>query len=95
MKDKNFIDLIKHFIRRLELLDIWTDMEMWRIIEVLYKELMNLKEYVYKDEIDINILKFSSREMWRKLNILGRNYEELCREWFLPSMLSSLASYNK
>lgn len=58
-------------------------------------ELMQLKKYIYSNNIDIYKLKLSIEEMWRRLNILGRNYEELCREWFLPTYMSTYLSYNK
>jgi len=32
-------------------------------------------------------------ELWRCLAILPRNYEEVCREWFLPTSLGLLTSY--
>jgi Domain of unknown function (DUF4365) len=32
-------------------------------------------------------------ELWRCLAILPRNYEEVCREWFLPTSLGLEASY--
>lgn len=32
-------------------------------------------------------------ELWRCLSVLPRNYEEVCREWFLPTGLSYLTSY--
>ncbi len=32
-------------------------------------------------------------ELWRCLAILPRNYEAVCREWFLPTSLGYLASY--
>ncbi|MCW5795339.1 MAG: DUF4365 domain-containing protein [Nitrospira sp.] len=33
-------------------------------------------------------------ELWRCLSVLPRNYEELCREWFLPTSLGLDTSYN-
>lgn len=32
-------------------------------------------------------------ELWRLLAVLPRNYEEICREWFLPTWLGFSASY--
>ncbi len=32
-------------------------------------------------------------ELWRLLTILPRNYEEVCREWFLPTSLGYACSY--
>lgn len=32
-------------------------------------------------------------ELWRLLSVLPRNYEDVCREWFLPTALGMVASY--
>jgi hypothetical protein len=32
-------------------------------------------------------------ELWRVLSVLPRNYEDVCREWFLPTALGYAASY--
>jgi len=32
-------------------------------------------------------------ELWRLLSVLPRNYEDVCREWFLPSALGMATSY--
>jgi hypothetical protein len=32
-------------------------------------------------------------QLWEKLSLLGRNYEDVWREWFLPSWLGVSASY--
>lgn len=33
------------------------------------------------------------QELWRLLALLPRSYEEVCREWFLPTYIGLLASY--
>lgn len=33
------------------------------------------------------------RELWRLLSVLPQNYEDVCREWFLPTGLGVAASY--
>ncbi|MDE2107264.1 MAG: DUF4365 domain-containing protein [Patescibacteria group bacterium] len=32
-------------------------------------------------------------ELWRLLSVLPRNYEDVCREWFLPTALGYASSY--
>jgi len=44
------------------------------------------------DEIG-DFVKMEINELWRGLTVLGRNYEELCREWFLPKMVGLFCSY--
>jgi hypothetical protein len=34
-------------------------------------------------------------ELWRRLSVLPRNYEDVCREWFLPTALGFSASYDE
>jgi len=45
------------------------------------------------DKLTSAMLQNEILDLWRGLNVLGRNYEELCREWFLPTYLAQLASY--
>jgi hypothetical protein len=33
------------------------------------------------------------RSLWIRLDNLGRVYEEICREWFLPTYLGAASSY--
>ncbi len=33
------------------------------------------------------------RELWRMLSVLPRNYEDVCREWFIPTALGFVSSY--
>ena len=33
------------------------------------------------------------KKLWRCLTVLPRNYEDVCREWFLPTSLGAMTSY--
>jgi hypothetical protein len=46
-----------------------------------------------RQEIMAYLAKQEISELWRCLAILPRNYEEVCREWFLPTSLGLLGSY--
>lgn len=46
-----------------------------------------------RQEIMAYLAKQEIPELWRCLAILPRNYEENCREWFLPTSLGFWASY--
>jgi len=47
-------------------------------------QLRSLKEQLERQEV---------AELWRLLSVLPRNYEEVSREWFLPTALGYLSSY--
>jgi hypothetical protein len=47
-------------------------------------ELQQIRDQLKLDEI---------LELWRLLSVLPRNYEDVCREWFLPTALGYAASY--
>lgn len=46
-----------------------------------------------EDVIKIQLRRQYILELWRLLAVLPRNYEEVCREWFLPTSLGFLSSY--
>lgn len=87
-------DLVLHFIGILKRLDIWADIEFWAIIPMYYERLLALEGSLLANEQDTLLhLKAIAVELWRRLSILPRNHEELCREWFLPSHLAQISSY--
>lgn len=43
-----------------------------------------LKAFLYETEI---------RQLWKSLALLARTYEDVCREWFLPTGLGYVSSY--
>jgi len=47
-------------------------------------ELQQIRDQLKLDEV---------LELWRLLSVLPRNYEDVCREWFLPTSLGYDASY--
>ena len=47
-------------------------------------EIQHVREQVKLDDV---------LELWRLLSVLPRNYEDLCREWFLPTALGIMTSY--
>jgi hypothetical protein len=85
-------ELILHFIRILDRLDIWDRSEMWRIVGD------------YRKQLDRWLMKYAERgltpdllddalRLWTGLVSLAHNYEELCREWFLPTHFAQFLSY--
>lgn len=55
-----------------------------------------LGEEAEDDETDHQLEYFRRKdilELWRVLTVLPRNYEEFCREWYLPTPVGLLSSY--
>ncbi|MBN8529164.1 MAG: DUF4365 domain-containing protein [Caulobacterales bacterium] len=102
-----FDAMARYFLRRILPYDFWDDVEMWQPIAwwadalrkydaedgvVLFKgpngeatpaESPEEAEYFRR----LNIL-----ELWRCLSLLPKTYEDICREWFLPTALSEMTS---
>ena len=85
---------IKHFVRVLKRLDIWHDSEMWGLIEIYYKIILELESVIENPEVEtLRILFYYKGFLWERLNSLSHVYEEICREWCLPTYLAQLLSY--
>ena len=83
---EELVRLAKHFATRLVNYDFWDDTPMWELIPHYG---VALKRFL----VDINPSEHDIMELWRCLAILPRNYEEVCREWFLPTCLGLMAAY--
>lgn len=55
-----------------------------RLADNRIDEMHNIRNELELDEV---------LELWRLLSVLPRNYEDVCREWFLPTALGYAASY--
>lgn len=76
------------FVQVLKRQQIWNDTEMWRIIR-FYKTRLESFELLLADSgVDKDNLYKEAVELWRCLSLLSRNYEEICREWYLPTYFS-------
>ena len=86
----SLVNLVLHFIERLKSLDIWDSTVKWPALEERKRELMSL-EHEFK-KINGNKLKalHESRVTWLNLGNLSCVYEEICREWYLPTYFSAL-----
>jgi hypothetical protein len=93
-KQNEFIELVAYFINQIENLDIWKSAG-WAILPQTKKEIEILKNHVKKTDANFDEIVNLSFIMWHRLTNLGRIYEDLCREWFLPKFISSLSSYPK
>jgi len=84
--------LILYFISQIEDLDIWLHNE-WQVLPQVKVNLMQVKTLLENDKVDFNIIKDKVIILWHQLTSLGTMYEDVCREWFLPKMISLMTSY--
>jgi hypothetical protein len=85
-------ELILHFLRILDRLDIWNDCSMWDIVGDYRKQLDRWGE-MYAEQGPTQYVLSDAFRLWAGLVALAHNYEELCREWFLPTNLAQFLSY--
>ncbi|MBY0485381.1 DUF4365 domain-containing protein [Nitrosomonas sp.] len=90
------VNMIKTFIDISMKQDIWSGHEFWEPIGRSFAELSELKiklEKGVKDEDYEQLLYYCSDYIWHRLTNLANMYEELVREWFMPTYLAQLTSY--
>lgn len=89
-------DMIGTFVDIALRQDIWAGHEFWKPMEWSHRELLNLKNELkkgIKPEDSKYLLQFCEEHVWHRLTNLSNMYEELVREWFMPSYLSMLTSF--
>jgi hypothetical protein len=106
-RDGNWRDLAKYFAQRIATYDFWTDTEMWapiaydaaglkRFIETgqpgFFKPDTDRMTQFDEEELAEHFRQLDVFELWRLLSLLPKTYEDVCREWFLPTALGHLAS---
>ncbi len=88
--------MIKTFTETALRLDIWAGHEFWEPMSWSHKELedikSNLEAGVASEDFDA-LLEHCDVHVWRRLANLSSMYEELVREWFMPTSLALLISY--
>lgn len=104
---ENGIELAKYFAGKILRYDFWNSTEMCPIIGK-YGE--NVKKFIEcghphlfsnpsQDELRHEEIWYEIMRLWGYLTLLARSYEDVWREWFLPTALgyetSSLALYKK
>lgn len=88
-------DMLSVFIETALRQDIWVGHEFWEPVQQRYKELCQIKNLLsdVKQENYQAFLEQVALPIWFRLSDLGNIYEELVREWFLPTFLAQLTSY--
>ncbi|WP_457978987.1 DUF4365 domain-containing protein [Ectopseudomonas composti] len=90
------VEMIKTFVDIALRQDIWKGHEFWEPMEWSHGELLELKEKLsrgVKAEDYDQFLIYCSDYIWHRLTNLSNMYEELVREWFMPTYLAMLTSY--
>ncbi|OKH34385.1 hypothetical protein NIES2101_39045 [Calothrix sp. HK-06] len=90
------IEMIKTFVETAIRQDIWRSHEFWLPIQISFNQLIDLRiklEKGIKSEEYEDFLIYCNVDVWNKLANLGNMYEELVREWYMPTFLAQLTSY--
>jgi hypothetical protein len=100
-----FPKLARYFADRIASYDFWTAVPMWRFIGHLHAALNRFRETGQPGLLAIEAPKgFSPEfvpwlrdndilELWRLLALLPRMYEDICREWLLPTGVGLMGSF--
>ena len=99
------IDTVRHFLKIIKRYDFWNTTDMWQIISYLYARIIKIEQLLngVKDigqlsadespELGLYLIIQECHLTWSQLKNLNNIYEECCREWFLPTYLAQLSSY--
>ena len=105
-EDGDWEELAKHFGQRIAQYDFWDDTEMCQpiryVAEGLERFLREGRPHFFQrnsaalagltEEEQAHLHKVDVFELWRQLSLLPKTYEDVWREWFLPTALGHLAS---
>lgn len=93
---ESVIEMLRTFVETAIRQDIWRGHEFWIAIQQCFNDLNHVKrkleEGVNSDEYE-EFLDYCNLVVWNRLANLGNMYEELVREWFMPTFLAQLTSY--
>ena len=84
--------LLRRFISVLKYLDIWTDNTAWSLVDEYYTYLAQMEAMLDNPNEDTETIISKALVVWNGLTALSRNYEEICREWYLPTLLGDTLS---
>lgn len=90
------VDMVKNFVEIALRQDIWSGHDFWKPMKWSHDELLELNKKIcagVKSEDYQYFLEYCSSYIWHRLTNLSNMYEELVREWFLPTSFAMLTSY--
>ena len=94
-QQERFFTLATYFAHRILEYDFWDDTEMCPQISSLATELRQFVDAVSPNPVDASPAYHQMGdvlELWSKLAALPKYYEDVWREWFLPTALGELTS---
>jgi hypothetical protein len=93
LEPRQWLSMALHFLSKLKSLDIWEGSDMWQLIPHYRREIDRIENLLKDDSIAVDARAFYSRPLWQGLVAMGHTFEELCREWNLPTHLAQFLSY--
>lgn len=96
MSEEQTLEMIKTFTNVSLRQDIWAGHEFWNPIQLSHNELIDLQQNLsagIQSEDYEPFLAYCTDHVWHRLANLANMYEELVREWFMPTYLATLTSY--
>jgi hypothetical protein len=82
-----------HFIAKLKSFDIWDGCDMWELVAEYRKMMEKMERMLADTTIPPEDRIFFSQQLWQGLVAMSHTFEELCREWHLPTYLAQYLSY--
>ena len=100
--------LAKYFAERISGYEFWTTTTMWPMVELLGQAVKRFQETgnpgltrrfevpaaFDNDEFKTWMDDSEIKELWRQLSLLPQMYEDICREFFLPTSVGMHFSYD-
>lgn len=88
---EQFLPMLRHFIRLLERLDIWSA-TMMELFGEYWKQVESLVALLDQEGASPRVIGETAR-IWTGMVVMSHTFEECWREWFLPTYLAQLLSY--
>ncbi|HEY0985033.1 DUF4365 domain-containing protein [Schlesneria sp.] len=82
-----YANTVRHFLGIVQSLSIWDASEYWPLVAHYKARLNRLEALLDGREQTMIGLQAETEMLWQGLNALGRTFEEIAREWFLPTYL--------
>ncbi len=84
-----YVATLKHFIRILKSLSVWDASDYWPLVAEYKRRIASFEAILNGQEKSPIGLPAEAKMLWQGLNALGRTFEEVAREWFLPTSLGA------
>ena len=88
-----YLARVRHFLSILKRLTIWDASECWPLVSHYRQQIDRLDAIIDGNVPTVMGIHAEVEMLWKGLNALGRTFEEVVREWFLPTYLGE--SINK